>query len=254
MLAMRPSRLDAVIGVVCLATLFFFETAHGQPDPTVVADGVTFVAKDASSSFDVTIRVAKCDERFCDGAVSFSFHPKGSARVFQVIEASDTTIWLSKSGQPPTNQTGLYDLQSAINVGDFNFDGVEDVALCTGRGGSYGMPSYDVYLGTKTARTKTANTKTANTTTDTEATALKFVHSPALSVLGKHLGMFEVDPDQKQLTIFDKDGCCWHVTQSYAVVKNRPKMVYERIEDARHGTTSVTERTLVRGKWKTVKH
>lgn len=196
--------------------------------------GATFVVTNASDAFDVTIRVARCDKEFCEGAVSYAFRPKQSSRVVQVISAPDTAFSLSAGGAPLVNEAELYGRQSAINVGDFNFDGVEDVALCTGRDGSYHAQSYDVYLQSKAAK--------------------KFVHSSALSALGKHLGMFEVDRDQKQLTILDKDGCCWHVTRTYDVVNNRPRMVFERIEDGRSGDeVKVTERTLVRGKWKTVR-
>ena len=215
---------------------------------TGAAYGVTFVVKEASNAFDVTIRVAKCVGSSCEGAVVYSFHAKGNPRAFQIIEASHSVISLGDGGRPLVNEVRHpYSAQSAIYVADFNFDGIEDVALCTGTEGSYHTPSYDVYLGSKQAKNAN-NAKSANN-------AKTFLRSAALSKLGTHLGMFEVDPEQRRLTITDKDGCCWHVTRSYAVVSNRPVMVYELIEDGTSGKdeVTVTERTLVRGKWKTVK-
>jgi hypothetical protein len=261
------------------------QSATAVPDEATAPSRV-FTVKDASRDFDVTIRVARCDEQwskpggpihygFCRGAVSYAFHRKGSSRVFQVIEAPDTLIQLSDAGTPLVNQTrvyaqrplptrAIYDPQSAIEVGDFNFDGLPDVAVCTGEEGEYFMPSYDVYLAS--------------------APGGNFVHSRALSRLGKHLGMFEVDTKRRQLITFSKDTCCWHLMTRYTVVKDRPVKVFELEEKAtiggseealgawnvaNEGTgvwdkdvtgegallwqpgTHVTTRRLVGGKWRT---
>ena len=65
---------------------------------------------------------------------------------YQVINLPDTQIQLDDGGKPLTNVTLLYDKQSVVNVGDYNFDGMEDVAICDGAHGSYGGPSYRIYL------------------------------------------------------------------------------------------------------------
>ncbi|MBV9242939.1 MAG: hypothetical protein JO314_13120 [Acidobacteria bacterium] len=193
----------------------------------------TFDIKDASQYFDVKVKVAKCDDQFCSGRATFSFYKKGGTTPYQVITLPDTNIDISDGG-PAVNTTMLYDKQSVIDVGDYNFDGMEDIALCNGTNGAYGMPSYNVYLSNRAAG--------------------KFVYSPALSELAHGLGMFEVLKDKKQLETLNKDGCCWHITERYKVVANRPVKVWEEVEDARGADQSkvkVTTKELVNGRWKT---
>ena len=194
----------------------------------------TFELKNASKYFDVKVNVAKCDEDYCSGRAKFSFYKKSSSTPYQVIDLPDTLIQLENDGKPLVNDTLLYDEQSVIDVDDYNFDGMEDIAIATGQNGSYGMPSYNVYLSSRAAG--------------------KFVYNAALSKLGSHLGMFKVDKKSKTLETFDKDGCCWHITERYRVVNNRPVKVFEETEDATNPNTSrvkVTTKTLVSGKWKT---
>jgi hypothetical protein len=66
--------------------------------------------------------------------------------------------------------------------------------------------------------------------------------------------MFTVDKKNKTLETFDKDGCCWHITERYKVVNDRPAKVFEEVEDATDRNSSrvkVITKTLVSGKWKT---
>ena len=194
----------------------------------------TFELKNASNYFDIKITVGDCDESYCNGAASFSFYKKGGTKPYQVIKLPDTLIQLDESGNAQANVSLLYDNQSAVNIGDFNFDGMEDVAICDGANGSYGGPSYQVYLSSKAAG--------------------KFVLSRAFSELGTHLGMFEVNKTTKRLRIFDKSGCCWHVTEEYAVVGNQPRKVFVEEHDATiedETKVKVTTKTLVGGKWQT---
>jgi hypothetical protein len=195
----------------------------------------TFDLKNASKYFDVKVRVAKCDDDYCSGRATFSFYKKGSSTPYQVIDLPDTLVQLETGGKPLVNDTLLYDEQSVIDVDDYNFDGMEDVAICTGGNGSYGMPSYNVYLSSRAAG--------------------KFVYNAALSKLGSHLGMFTVDKKNKTIETFDKDGCCWHITERYKVINDRPVKVFEEVEDATADPNGkrikVTTKTLVSSKWKT---
>jgi hypothetical protein len=194
----------------------------------------TFELKNASKYFDIKVRVAQCDEDYCSGRATFSFYKKGASTPYQVINLPDTLIQLEGGDKPLVNDTLLYDDQSVIDVGDYNFDGMEDVAICTGGNGSYGMPSYNIYLSSRAAG--------------------RFVYNAALSKLGSHLGMFTVDKKNRTLETFDKDGCCWHVTERYKVVNDRPVKVFEEVEDATNSNSSrvkVTTKTLVAGRWKT---
>ncbi len=194
----------------------------------------TFDLKDASKFFDIKIKVENCEEGFCGGKASFSFYKKGGKTPYQVINLDDTQIQLDENGNAQANISMLYDNQSAINIDDFNFDGMDDVAICDGANGSYGGPSYQVYLSSRVAG--------------------KFVFNQAFSNLGQHLGMFEVDKKKKVLRTFDKSGCCWHVTEEFSVVNNRPLKVFIEEEDATIEDVTkvkVTTKTLVKGKWQT---
>ena len=196
----------------------------------------TFDLKNASKFFDIKVNVEKCDDTSCTGKATFSFYKKGGTKAYQVIALPDTYIDTSEGGVPAVNETMLYDKQSVIVVDDFNFDGMEDVAICDGTNGGYGMPSFQIYLSSRAAG--------------------KFVHSPTFSELGQHLGMFDVDKENKTIQYMDKSGCCWHETTRYKVIGGRPVKVWILTEDAMNfdekankRIVKTTEKTLVRGRW-----
>ncbi len=194
----------------------------------------SFALRDASKYFDINVDVAKCDDMYCSGAAKFSFFKKGGTRPYQVIALPDTQLQRSDGGKPLTNVTLLYDDQSVVNVADYNFDGMEDVAICDGANGSYGMPSYRIYLSSRAMG--------------------KFVYDKAFSDLGSHLGMFTVDKEKKVLETFDKSGCCYHITERYSVIGNRPVKIYSFEEDANiadETKVKTTTKLFVGGKWKT---
>src|SRR5262245_39134771 len=89
----------------------------------------TFELKNASKYFDVKIKVEKCDDFSCDGSATFSFFKKGAAKPYQVIDLEETHLEFGEDSKPLVNTTLLYDAQSVINVDDFNFDGMEDIAI-----------------------------------------------------------------------------------------------------------------------------
>ncbi len=193
----------------------------------------TFELKDASTYFDIKISVEKCDEIGCSGEASFAFYNKNETNPYQVIDLLDTFIGLEED-KPSVNRTMLYDQQSVVNIGDFNFDGIEDVAICDGQNGAYGMPSYQVYLASNPAG--------------------KFVNNKALSDLAHGLGMFQVIPEKKKIVTFNKSGCCWHITEEYSVANNRPVKIFEEVEDATikdETKIKITTKKLVKGKWQT---
>lgn len=194
----------------------------------------TFDIKNASQFFDIKINVATCDDSYCSGKATFSFYKKGGTVAYQVISLPDTEIELGDGGKPEVNATLLYDKQSAVNVGDFNFDGMEDVALCSGNNGPYGLQSYNVYLSSRAAK--------------------KFVYNAAFTKSLVSLGMFDVDKEKKTLQTFNKSGCCWHITERYDVVAGKPRKIFEEVEDATikdDTKVKITTKTLTAGKWKT---
>lgn len=213
-------------GFIFSVVLLFSTSAFSQ---------TMFDLKNASKYFDIRVKVEKCDDGYCNGKASFSFFKKNGSKPYQVIELDDTQIQLSQTGQPMTNISLLYDDQSVVNVGDFNFDGMEDLAICNGPNGSYGGPAYNVYLSSRSAG--------------------KFVYSKEFSELGEHLGMFSVDKKRKRLSTLDKSGCCYHIAEEFIVVNNKPFKVRSVEEDATASDdrmTKITTKTWKNGKWKTV--
>lgn len=192
-----------------------------------------FTLKDASKYFDIRLTVPECEDGFCRGEAKFEFLKKNGTRPYQTISLDDTLVQLADDGRPPANVSLMYDMQSVVNVGDFNFDGMEDVAICDGSNGSYGGPSYRVYLSDRSKG--------------------KFVHNAAFTELGSRLGMFRVDAKRKRLRIFDKSGCCWHVTEEYAVAGNRPVKIFVEEEDATipdDTKVKITTKRFVNGRWR----
>ena len=199
-----------------------------------------FEVKNASKLYDVLIEVEKCENQICEGKVAYTLFKKNSKQRFQVFRLDDTSFMLSDNDKPSVNITRLYDEQSAVNFADYNFDGVDDLALCDGNNGGYGMPSYQIYLFSQRAK--------------------KFVHSEPFTELSQEgrLGMFEADAKRKRLRTLSKSGCCLHMTEEFVVVNNQPKKVLEIVEDATiadEKRVKITTKRLVNGHWRrTVKY
>jgi hypothetical protein len=211
----------------------------------------TLRLQNASLEYDVEVQVKACGgaERYniaevCDGPGRVSLYRKGGKTPLQVLSLPN--IWINKRNvahSPKINEKPrmLYEEEYGIVFDDFNFDGREDLAVCNGRNGGYGGPSYTVFLFDKRSG--------------------RLIESRELSRLneGTYLGLFFPDPKKKLLRAYWKDGCCYHETEVYKVVNNRPVLVERISEDASASDektmrVTVTTRRLVKGKWvKTVR-
>jgi hypothetical protein len=207
---------------------------------TCAVSQIKFEVKNASKLYDVVIEVEKCERQICDGRVTYTLFKKNSKQAFQEFKLDDTEFMLGDNDKPSVNVTRLYDEQSAVSFSDYNFDGIDDLSLCDGRNGGYGMPSYQIYLFSSRAK--------------------KFIHSEPFTELSQEgrLGMFEADAKRKRLRTLSKSGCCLHTIEEFAVVNNQPKKVLEIVEDATiadEKRVKITTRRLVNGRWRrTVKY
>lgn len=194
----------------------------------------TFLLKNASKTYDVKIKIKECAADNCEGRASVSLSKKNQTKILQTIAMPNMYLELNEQKKPSANLIELYgENNSGIVFDDFNFDGVEDLALRNGNFGSYQGPSYDVLLFSKAAG--------------------KFVKSKPLTELGsENLGLFTLDKKHKTIETFNKSGCCYHETERYKIINNRPQKVYVFVEDATAGDERVklTTKTLVGGKWK----
>ena len=203
---------------IIFALLLFSSSAAAQ---------VKFEVKNASKLYNVRIEVEGCEDKICEGPVTFTLFKKNHLSPFQVFKLPDTSFMLGENDQPGA---------SAVNFSDYNFDGVEDLSLCDGRNGGYGAPSYQIYLFLPRAG--------------------RFILSEDFTELSQtgRLGELERDARRKRLRTSSKSGCCLHMTEEFVVVNNRPKKVLEIVEDAMipdKRRVKITTKQLVGGRWRT---
>jgi hypothetical protein len=208
--------------------------SHGKALPRV------FEVRNASAQYDFRISLRRAcapppeleGSDICEAPGSVAVFPKGSAAELQRVDLESIDVVAGDDGQPVlVNEAPLYDSQGTLDVGDFNFDGHDDFAVQDSQSGSYGGPTFVVFL--------------------YDARLERFVRSAGLTGLTRtHLGFFQVDSKRRRLVALSKDGCCFHVTDEYAVVHDAPVLVDSVTEDATGDDIVVTtHRRLVHGKW-----
>jgi len=217
---MKNCFLTIVILLFCVAVAFGEET---------------FLLKEASKNFDVKIKVEKCEDDICEGKGTVYLLKKGSPRAFQIIQMPDIHLELGENRKPTANLIELYGMNnSGVVFDDFNFDGLEDIALRNGNNGSYGGPSYDIFVYSKQKG--------------------KFFKNSALTELASNnLGLFVTNKKTKTIETFDKSGCCWHQTTRYRFINGRLQKIYILTEDASRTENDwviITTERLVNGKWR----
>jgi hypothetical protein len=214
------------------------ETGH-EIAARLNAKDVQFRLNHISHSFDFLIRMKAQvpeggdeSEQYREGPGRVLVFRKGETQPFQTITLKNIALTLKQDGKPLVNAAALYDDQGVINAGDFNFDGLEDFAIQTGNEGSYGSPSYSVFL------------------YDPRSTTFR-LSRPLSDLILQTLGFFHLDSKNKRLITFAKDGCCYHEAVEYKVINNLPVAVVKTIED---GTIEphflhITHMRLANGKW-----
>ena len=205
----------------------------------------TFKIQNASREYDLTVQIEACggaeqdnDANTCSGKARISINRKGADSPFQVLNLRNVEIYkdtIAHNAKLDTKPRELYEEEYSFVFEDFDFDGNQDLAVCNGRLGGYGGPSYNVYLFNKQLK--------------------KFIENRRLTKLTEgYLGLFFVDSKKKQLVAYSKSGCCYHETDKYKLMANKPILVEKIIEEA-HGTDDggyhvvITTRKLVNGRW-----
>lgn len=192
----------------------------------------TFTINNSSKIYNAKIQVEKCEDKTCSGSGTIKIYTKNNSRLLQEFKSEDLYFTLDHNNKPSTVME-LYDEQSPLIFGDFNFDQNEDLAIINGNNSGYGLSSYDVYVYNVTRK--------------------QFVLSKELTELAStNLGMFDIDKKRKRLKTFTKSGCCWHQSTEYEVVPKKGLVrVYELTEDATKGDdyVYVTEEKFINGKW-----
>ncbi len=193
-----------------------------------------FEMKNASSRYNVLVEVGDCKEENCSGRLKVKLFMKSAPTPFQVINLDETEFAIEEARM--TNGKKMYEYQSILFFEDYNFDGAQDLSIRDGNNSGYGGPSYRIYL--------------------FSPRAAKFVFSQAFTDLGQgeYLGMFRTDMKRRRLRAYSKGGCCLHRMDEFIVVGNRPKKVFEELEDATipdDKVVEITTKRLIRGRWRT---
>jgi hypothetical protein len=206
-----------------------------------VTAGITvFRLAKISLSYDFVVRVLghtpEGMEGYLEGPAEILVSRKGATTPLQTITMENVFFSLGKDGKPITNTAPLYGDQGLINVGDFNFDGQEDFAVQDGHEGSYGQPSYSVFLYSPEKRRFSLN-------------------HPLSELTHEGLGFFGVDITKKRLIVLSKSGCCYHESTEYKVERDVPIPDSRVIEDATTNEKDVvvSHERYVDGKWQGTK-
>ncbi|QDW26173.1 XAC2610-related protein [Pedobacter sp. KBS0701] len=191
-----------------------------------------FLANNSSDQYKAKIFVDKCEGNACSGKATIIVYDKVRDREIDTFHSDGLEFGLTETQNAKLGWLELGKYQTPLIFGDFNFDGLEDLAIRNGSKGAYSSPSYDVYLA---------------------AAENKFLLNNELTKLAsENLGMFDVDKKLRQVSIHQKDGCCFDKTINYKFdAKKAPYEDSSVIEDSSIAdyVTVITQK-LVDGKMK----
>lgn len=146
------------------------------------------------------------------------------------VEAERFVIGLDVAGLVKANVMELpYGEQSVIIYKDFDFDGINDMAVMDNLTSCYGGPSFQVYLQREKG----------------------LVHSPEFTRLAQdYCGMFQVDYETRTIHTMVKGSCCIHVFSDFKVIDGKPHKVkvVERRTDSWDFLIDYKEENIVNGK------
>lgn len=196
---------------------------------------------EASDKYDFEVNVEGCggesrnnEPNHCSGKARIGVFKKGEKTPFQFLSLTNIEFRKDSAAHNPKKDgesSGVYGQEYGLVSEDFNFDGHRDLAMCNGRTGGYGGPSYTIFL--------------------FDNKSLRFVENKQLSRLtdAPGLGLFVADTENKQLVVHAKSGCCYHETKKFRVLNNKPVLVEKVADDSTGDIRVVTTEKLIKGKW-----
>lgn len=187
----------------------------------------TFLITQAPHNYTVKVKVEKCTESNCHGKGTIELMSSAKKGVSQVFTSKNIDFDIERG----KHNVIKYDQQQVLKFDDFNFDNQIDLAIRNGNNGSYGAPTYDIYVFNSTKQ--------------------RFVKSEELTdLVVDNLGMFEVNHARKRLICKEKSGCCLLLKTEYEVVFRKGLKKVREVEETSDGeTVKVTTRELRNGQW-----
>lgn len=172
------------------------DSAHFQSLPRS-----TYPLENFSERYRATLEISDRDEVFRPGIISV-YDKQGDVPLIQV---SSEELVLDKPTGSEEVRTNIHELpygeQSVLIYQDFNLDGIKDLAVMDGQFSCYHGPSYQVFLGS----------------------AEGFRHSASFTELAQnYCGLFSVDEEAREISVFTKSGCCWHEFSTYTLENGEP--------------------------------
>jgi hypothetical protein len=193
-----------------------------------------FLDRTSSEHYYAKINVEVKNDAIYSGKGKITLFDRITDQQIQVLTSPQLDFAINKTQVPVNNVISLGKYQSPLIFGDFNFDGEEDIAIRNGSNENYQAAAYNIYLYNR-------NTN-------------KFVENKEFTKLASNnLGMFSLDKKAKQLTISQKEGCCYYKDLTYQINNvNKLLLVKTLIEDATIGeNVTVIIQELINGKMKT---
>lgn len=192
----------------------------------------TYEFKNSSKSYNVRLMIENCDENICAGEAKFSIFRKGKKKAFQTLT---TKTEFKVEGAKRLNPKILHNYEHLVFFEDYNFDGINDLAIRDGNHNFDDGPSYQIYLFSPKIK--------------------KFVYNRDFTNLNqkRYIGAMEVDQKKKVLRAFSRSYSRWESTEEFKVVgRTRLKKVYQRTEDTTdEKRVKITTKRLIKGKWQT---
>lgn len=145
-----------------------------------------FEIKNVSKKYNVQVSVASCDEKYCEGKATIKLIGKKTGQLFQTFTSEDLRF-------------PIIDVKSALIFDDFNFDGLEDLAIVDS---AYGEFAHDVYVYNLTKKKFVLSTELTNLTTDGS-------------------DMFQIDKKRKRIITIFRSGINEFLTTEYKVIPNK---------------------------------
>ncbi|UWE15251.1 FG-GAP repeat protein [Herbaspirillum huttiense] len=199
-----------------------------------LAQAAVVVVPQVSEKYSARILVDQCTEYACQGRAKISVFSLETHE--KIVELESDDFGISVSSNSTSNEASFTATDDgAIVIGDFNFDGHDDVAILNGYNGSYGYASYDVYTYDAKKRIYSLNLDLTRLTG------------------GEYLGMFQVDQKRKRLLAYNKVGAGLFYSFEFISNVRGVKKVCEKSEiwDMPNSLVKVAVKTLENERWRT---